>query len=258
MAPGRQAVQGSEHYQHGDQGHGRQNRLHPAPVAVVRHVGDPGVEGRVVGAAAEEGHDAVQDDHEDRCRLHRFDGAQQHLQARYVHQGEGHDAQAPQQVAGDDDGLALAQLVRQGPHRQGGHRRHRRAGRHHSGDHAGVPGDSVVEEHIEVHVFHHPGNLPDEPEAQQRRPDSRPQAVFLLFSSHCPVLPFDIVINTAVPPPPCARAASRFRCPCCADTGLENAAKGYKSGRKASVLPQTTKPQYIVLYNPRGYPASSV
>ncbi len=58
-----QAVEQAEDDQHGDQRQDGQHALHPAPVALIGHIGDIGVEGSVVGGAAEEGHHAVQHHH---------------------------------------------------------------------------------------------------------------------------------------------------------------------------------------------------
>ena len=66
-----QAVQSTEHHQHGHQRHNGQHRLHPAPVFRHGDVRDPGVEGGVVGGGAEEGHDAVHHHHQHRSSVGR-------------------------------------------------------------------------------------------------------------------------------------------------------------------------------------------
>ncbi len=242
---GGQAVQSAEDHQHGHQRHDGQHRLHPAPVAVSGDVCHPGVEGRVVGAAAEKGHHAVQNDHQHRRRLDRLCRTQQAFQTVHPHQGEGHDAQAPQQVARDDDGLAHPQFVRQRAHRQGGHRRHHGAGRHHGGDHARVPGNGVVEEHIEIHVLHHPGDLADESEAQQCCPDPHAQGALFLLPSHCLNL-------LSLKKHRSSRPKFQLWRPPVADSAAPRRASGPEK------TPRRHKPQYVVLYNPGGYPASSV
>lgn len=67
-------------HKHGQAGHHLHHGHGPAPVFHRGHVGDVGVEGRVVGRRAEEGHDAVDDDgqgHGQPDRPHRGRGREE-------------------------------------------------------------------------------------------------------------------------------------------------------------------------------------
>ena len=167
-----QAVQSPEHHQHGHQRHNGQHRLHPAPVFRHGDVRDPGVEGGVVGGGAEEGHDAVQHHHQHRRAVGRTG------QGASFDEGEGPDADAPQQIADDDQGLPPPQPVAEGPHHQGGDGGGDGAPGHHGGDHGRVPGDGVVQEHVEIHILNDPGDLSEQAEGQQGRPGAAAQSGF--------------------------------------------------------------------------------
>ena len=58
-----QSHKAAEHGQNGHQGHHGVDAFGLAPVGMVGGVGEPGVEAGIVGGGAEEGHDAVHDDH---------------------------------------------------------------------------------------------------------------------------------------------------------------------------------------------------
>ena len=167
----------AEHHQNGQHGHHGVDSLRRAPVGLVRGVGEPGVEGGVVGAGAKEGHDAVQSDHQRNAQTGcHGSGAYQRLQDVHAQKGKGPDAHAPAQIAAADKELPLAQFIRQGANEQGGHCGGHRAGTHHQGDGLGGGVKFVVDKNVQVHVLHDPGHLAHQTENDQRQPEF---AVFL-------------------------------------------------------------------------------
>ena len=144
-----------------------QHDVHDAAVRDVGHVRDPGGKGRVVGRAADGGHDAVHDDEE----RHRETDAAADLPVAEERERRRRDA--PEDVAPADEGAALAHAVRP----RGAEDRRERgsdgAGGNGRGGRPAGGRDIFLNVGGEVDVFDHPGDLPDEAEHQQTRPDAR-------------------------------------------------------------------------------------
>ena len=167
-----EAHEAAEDHQDGNQRHHGVDAFHSAPVGVVGGVGDPGVEGGVVGAGAEEGHDAVENDHQAHAQGHGIGG---HGEDGHDHihpeQTEAEDARAPDQVSAADQQFPLADPVGQGAHEHRGHRGGDAGGTHHGGDVSGGSPEHLVNEHIEVHIFHDPGHLTHQGKQGQGHPE---------------------------------------------------------------------------------------
>ena len=156
----------------GHQGHHGVYALGTASVGVIGAVGEPGVEGGVVSGRAEEGHDTVKDNdqgHPD-CRRGSRHG-EDRLDPALFQENEAKDGHAPEDIAARNEHLSLAQLVGERAHKDGGEGGGHRAGGYHGGDIGGGGVEHLVDEHVEVHIFHHPGNLADEAEQCQRCPE---------------------------------------------------------------------------------------
>ncbi len=144
----------------GHQGHHGVDALGTASVGVVGAIGEPGVEGGVVGGRAEEGHDTVKDN--DQRHTYRCGGShhgEDRLDPALFQENETKDGYAPENIAARDEHLALAQLVGERAHEDGGEGCGDGAGGDHGGDVGGGGVEHLVDEHVEVHIFHHPGDL---------------------------------------------------------------------------------------------------
>ena len=172
----------AEHRQNRHQRHHGVDALRTAPVRLVGGIGEPCVERRIVGAGAEEGHDAIQNDH--KRNTHRRGGrghGEQGPQDFLPKKNEAENGDAPQNIAAADEKLPAADLVGQSPDENGGHRGGHRAGGHHQGDIPGGRAEHLIDEYVQVHVLHDPRNLTHQAEDGQGDPEAGGELCFGLF-----------------------------------------------------------------------------
>ena len=163
----------AEDHQNGDQGHHGVDALHGATVGVVRGVRDPGVEGGIVGAGAEEGHDTVQNDDQADTQGHGVGShGENRLNDIHPKEAEVQDADAPEQISAADQQFAFANTVGQSADQHRGHRGGHTGSAYHHGDVCGRGTEHLVNEHIEVHIFHDPGDLSHQGKQCQCHPES--------------------------------------------------------------------------------------
>ena len=161
------AVKAREDHNQREDGHDAQHDVHDAAVRDVGHIRDPGGKGRVVGRAADGRHDAVHDDEE----RHRETDVAADLPVAEERERRRHDA--PEDIPPADEGAALAHAVRPCGAEDRRERGGDGAGRDGRGRRPAGSRDVFLNVGGKIDVFDHPGDLPDEAEHQQTRPDAR-------------------------------------------------------------------------------------
>ena len=163
----------AENHQNCHQRHHGIDSLRSAPVGGIRGFGEPGVEAGIIGGGAEEGHHAVQDDHQ--ADAHRRSGSrcrEQGIDHIHADQRETPDTDAPDDIAAANEQLALTDLIGQSADEQRCYSSRRGGGRHHGGDGFGGGVEHLIDEHVEVHILHYPSYLSGETEDHQRQPEA--------------------------------------------------------------------------------------
>ena len=181
----RHAVEQPEDDEHGNKRQDGQYGLSLAAGLVGHGVGDPCVEGCVVGRRAEECHHAVEHDDHHRRRGDRGGGREQLRRVFDCHEAERRRRKAPEQIAAADKQLALSHAVGQRAHHQRRQRGGSRAPADHGGDIAGVGGDGIIKVDIKIHIFDRPGKLADHADKNERQPNPQGQ---LFHIRHPPVI----------------------------------------------------------------------
>ena len=161
----------AEDHKDADQGHHCIDTLRSAPVLPVHRVGQPSVEGCIIGGRAEEGHQAIQDDGQTDAHCRSRAGKGKGLADQVLpEQHERENGDAPQNVAAADKELPLSESVRQRTHKNGGQGGGNGRGSYHSGNIRRRGVKDLIDKYIEVHILHDPGHLAHQAEEGQRKP----------------------------------------------------------------------------------------
>ena len=160
-------------------------------------IGEPRIKASIVGGRSEKGHRTVQDDGDG--DTHRRGGGHREQSTEHVHphQGKSGDGQAPQNVAHTNENLAATDLIRQRTYQHRSQRGRHRTGGYHSGNLSGRCVEHLVDEDVEVHILHHPGNLTRQAKDHQSQPKPR----FIRCARHRhPSFLLDIFSVSQIPP----------------------------------------------------------
>ena len=166
----RKRIEDAEYHEQRGERHYLKYAFGFSPVAVIGNVGYPCVERGVVGSRADSGHHAVHDDYHDRRKRDGICRRKQLCRVFFGNERERKYADAPEYVTYADEEFAFADLVGQPSREQRDDRRDDRARRDHRTRCVEIVGHRLVEIHVEIHVFDHPGNLPDQAEQHDARP----------------------------------------------------------------------------------------
>ena len=156
--------------QHRDERHRGVNALNAPAVCLVRHVGEPGVERRVVGEAPKEGHHAVKDDRESDAHACRLGSIRRKRVRDHLNGREPNDRDAPQSCARHHKDLATAHAIRPRANKQRGQRGRKRRGRDHERYVLQRGAKGVLDKQVEEVVLDRPGNLPHKGEKHDNQP----------------------------------------------------------------------------------------
>ena len=176
----------AEHHQNGHHGHHGIDALRSATVGIIGAIGEPGIKAGIIGGGAEEGHDAIHDDGEIDA-----DGGDRHARRDHgaddIHPDEGkaENGNTPQQVPHADENFSPADPVAEGADEDGGESGHHCRSGDHKADLGGGGVEHLIDEHIEVHVFHHPGHLPHQREHRKGQPEPAAELCFLHRNISC-------------------------------------------------------------------------
>ena len=188
------AHKSAEYHQYGYQWHHGINPLNPASVRLIPFIRQPCIVSSIIGSRTKEGHHTVQNnykmDSQGRC-LQSI--AADRCQDIHTHQSESQNRYSPHDISATDKELTLSHPIRQRSYqnrRQGCC--HRTCANHHR-DICRRSMKHFVNKYIQIHIFHNPSHLPDQPKQYHGNPKSVSQLFHLFFHSpHHPVLSFSL------------------------------------------------------------------
>lgn len=176
-------VQSAENGSHGKDGHDGDDAFDLAANGPRGIVGDPSIEGGVVGGGADIGHDAIHDDDDDDgddgSGLNTLDA--EGLDIVNGNERKRHNDNAPDEIAEADEASAVALSVGPDAADEGGGGGGDGARGDHDGNGNGTEpvvgkGHGAVDENVEIHIFDDPSDLPEQPENENGRPKFGTQA----------------------------------------------------------------------------------